>query len=63
MPGDKAMKIKGEVLEEYAISNCIKSEKIFLTKNMKNTADKTLAVKELISPSKRIMLMTSAYHV
>ena len=42
MPGEKARKIEGEVLEEYAISNCIKSEKIFLTKNVKNTAYKTL---------------------
>ena len=30
---------------------------------MENTADETVAVKELISPSKRIILVTSAYHM
>ena len=30
---------------------------------MENTADEAAAVKELISPSKRIILVTSAYHM
>ena len=30
---------------------------------MENTADETVAVKELISPSKRIILATSAFHM
>ena len=30
---------------------------------MENTADEAVAVKELISPSKRIILVTSAYHM
>ena len=30
---------------------------------MENTADMAVAVKELISPSKRIILVTSAYHM
>ena len=61
MPLDNAKKTDGEVLKEYAISNGIPSEKIFVTKDVKNTADKAVAVKELISPSKRIILVTSAY--
>ena len=63
MPWDKAKKTEGEVLKEYAISNGIQPEKIFVTKYVENTADEATAVKELISPSKRIMLVTSAYHM
>jgi uncharacterized SAM-binding protein YcdF (DUF218 family) len=51
------------VLKEYAISNGVPSEKIFVTKDVENTAEEAVAVKELISPSKRIILVTSAYHM
>ena len=63
MPWDKAKKTEGEVLKEYAISNGVPSEKIFVTKDVENTAEEAVAVKELISPSKRIILVTSAYHI
>jgi uncharacterized SAM-binding protein YcdF (DUF218 family) len=63
MPWDKARKTEGEVLKEYAISSGIPSEKIFVTKDVENTADEAVAVKELISQSKRIILVTSAYHM
>jgi uncharacterized SAM-binding protein YcdF (DUF218 family) len=63
MPWDKAKKTEGEVLKDYAISNVIPSEKIFVPKNVENTAEEAVAVKELISPSKRIILVTSAYHM
>ena len=63
MPWDKAKKTEGAVLKEYAISNGIPSEKIFVSKDVENTADEAVAVKELISPSKRIILVTSAYHM
>jgi len=63
MPWDKAKKTEGEVLREYTISNGIPSEKIFVTKDVENTADEAVAVKELISPSKNIILVTSAYHM
>ena len=63
MPWDKAKKTEGEVLKEYAISNRISSEKIFVTKEVENTADEAVAVKELIGPSKKIILVTSAYHM
>ena len=63
MPWDKAKKTEGEILKEYAISNGIPSDKIIVTKNVENTADEAVAVKELISPSKRIILVTSAYHM
>jgi uncharacterized SAM-binding protein YcdF (DUF218 family) len=51
------------MLKEYAISNGIQSEKIFVTKDVENTAEEAVAVKELISQSKRIILITSAYHM
>jgi len=63
MPWDKVKKTEGEVLKEYAISNGIPSENIFVTKDVENTADEAVAVKELISPSKRIILVTSAFHM
>ena len=63
MPWDKAKKTEGEVLKDQAISNGIPSEKIFVSKDVENTADEAVAVKELISPSKRIILVTSAYHM
>ena len=63
MPWDKAKKTEGEVLKEYAISNGIPTEMIFVTKDVENTAGEAVAVKELISPNKRIILVTSAYHM
>lgn len=63
MPWDKAKKTEGEVLKEYAISNDIPSEKIFVTKDVENTADEAVAVNELINPSKKIILVTSAFHM
>jgi uncharacterized SAM-binding protein YcdF (DUF218 family) len=63
MPWDKVKKTEGEVLKEYAISNGIPSEKILVTKDVENTADEAVAVKEQISPSKRIILVTSAFHM
>ena len=62
-PWTKSEKTEGEVLKDYAISNGIPSEKIFVTKNVENTEDEAVAVKELISPSKRIILVTLAYHM
>jgi uncharacterized SAM-binding protein YcdF (DUF218 family) len=63
MPWDKAKKTEGEVLKEYAISNGIPSEKILVTKDVENTAEDAVAVKELIGPTKRIILVTSAFHM
>jgi len=63
MPWDKAIKTEGEVLKEYAISFGIPVEKIFVTKDVENTEDEAVAVKELLSQSKRIILITSAYHM
>jgi uncharacterized SAM-binding protein YcdF (DUF218 family) len=63
MPWDKVKKTEGDVLKDYAISNGIPIENILVTKDVENTADEAVAVKELISPNKRIILVTSAYHM
>ena len=63
MPWDKAKKTEGEELKEYAIQNGMLAKKIFVTKDVENTADEAVPVKELISPSKWIILVTSAYHM
>ena len=63
MPWDKVKKTEGDVLKEYTISNGIPSEKILVTKDVENTADESVAVKEIISPSKSIILVTSAFHM
>ena len=62
-PWDKAKKTEWAVLKEFAISNGITSDKKFVTKDVENTAEEAVAVKELISPSKRIILVTSAFHM
>jgi uncharacterized SAM-binding protein YcdF (DUF218 family) len=63
MPWNKAVNSEGAVLKEYAISSGIPSGNILVTKDVENTEDEVVAVKELISPSKRIILVTSAYHM
>jgi uncharacterized SAM-binding protein YcdF (DUF218 family) len=63
LPWDKAKKTEGDVLKEFAIANGIPSEIIFLTKDVENNADEAVAVKELLGTSKRIILVTSAYHM
>jgi uncharacterized SAM-binding protein YcdF (DUF218 family) len=62
-PWSTATKTEGEVLKVFAISSGIQPEKIFVTKNVENTAEEASAVKELISPFKRIILVTSAFHM
>lgn len=63
MPWDKVRKTEGKVLKEYAILNGIPPDRIFVTKDVENTADEAMAVKELINSNKRILLVTSAYHM
>lgn len=63
MPWDKAKKTEGEVLKEYAISSGVPLEDILVTKNVVNTAEEAVAVRELIGSSKRIILVTSSYHM
>ncbi len=63
MPWDKTKKTEGDVLKEYAISNGITSEKILVTKDVENTADEAVAVKNLIKSSDKIIVVTLAFHM
>jgi uncharacterized SAM-binding protein YcdF (DUF218 family) len=63
MPWDQTKKTEGEILKEYAITSSISSDKIFVTKEVKNTEEEAAAVKELLNKSKRIILVTSGYHM
>ena len=51
------------MIKIYAISNDIPFEKIIVTKDVENTAEEAVAVKELLSSIKRIKIVTSAYHM
>jgi uncharacterized SAM-binding protein YcdF (DUF218 family) len=63
MPWDNVQKTEGEVLKKYAIKNGIPQENILITKDVENTADEAKAVKDLISTQKKIILVTSAFHM
>ena len=63
MPWNKSKKNEGEALKDYSISNGIPEEKIIVTKDVQNTKEEAVAVKELINSSKSIILVTSAYHM
>ena len=63
MPWDNVQKTEGEVLKEYAVKNGIPQENILITKDVENTADEAKAVKEMIGSEKKIILVTSAFHM
>ena len=63
MPWDNVQKTEGEILKEYAIKNGIPQENILITKDVENTADEAKAVRELIGSEKKIILVTSAFHM
>ena len=59
------IKPEGEVLSKFASEFGIPSSQIILTKNVQNTKDEALAVKEILNNSKtrKIILVTSAFHM
>lgn len=59
------IKPEGEVLSKFASEFGIPSSQITLTKNVQNTKDEALAVKEILINSKnpKIILVTSAFHM
>jgi uncharacterized SAM-binding protein YcdF (DUF218 family) len=63
MPWDKMKNTEGDILKKYAMENNVPNEKIFLTSIVENTEDVAKAVKELLKPSKKIILVPSAYHM
>jgi len=63
MPWDKMKNTEGDILKKYAMENNVPNEKILLTNFVENTEDEAKAVKELLKSSKKIILVTSAYHM
>ena len=63
LPWDKTKKTEGEILKEYAIANGIQPDKILVTKDVENTEDEAKALKELNILDKKIILVTSAFHM
>ena len=63
MPWNNVRKTEGEVLKDYAIKTGIPQENILITKDVENTADEAKAVKKLIGSQKKIILVTSAFHM
>jgi uncharacterized SAM-binding protein YcdF (DUF218 family) len=63
MPWDRMKNTEGDILKKYAVENNIPNEKILLTSFVENTEEEAKAVKELLKPRKKIILVTSAYHM
>ena len=63
MPWNKAQCTEGAVLKDYSILFGIASEKIFVTGPVENTEEEAFAVRKILPESKKIILVTSAYHM
>lgn len=54
---------EGDVLKQYAIKFGVKMDDILVTKEVLNTSEESIAVKNLIGIKKSIILVTSAFHM
>ena len=54
---------EGDVLKQYAIKFGVKMDDILVTKEVLNTSEESIAVKNLIGNKKSIILVTSAFHM
>ena len=54
---------EGDVLKQYAIKFGVKMDDILVTKEVLNTSEECIAVKNLIGKKKSIILVTSAFHM
>lgn len=54
---------EGDVLKQYAIKFGVKMDDILVTKEVLNTSEESIAVKNLIGIKKSILLVTSAFHM
>ena len=59
------IKPEGEILSQFASEFGIPASQILLTKNVQNTKDEAMAVKQILanSNSQKIILVTSAFHM
>lgn len=61
----KETKPEGEILSQHATDWGIPASQIFITKDVQNTKDESVAVKEVLANSnlRKIILVTSAFHM
>jgi len=64
LPWDDSNQTEGEVLKDYAQTMQVPAAKILVTEPVQNTEDEARAVRKLLgSGAKRIILVTSAFHM
>ena len=63
MPYNLTKLSEGDILKKYAIEFGINAEDILVTKDALNTFEESEAVRELLGENKRIILVTSAFHM
>lgn len=63
MPWDTTKLTEGDILKQFAVGQGIHDSAILLTSNVENTADEAKAVFSLIGSNKKIILVTSAFHM
>lgn len=62
-PYDKTKISEGDILKQYAINFGVDKDDILVTKEVLNTFDESIEVKNLIGNEKIILLVTSAFHM
>lgn len=63
MPWDTTSLTEGEILKQYALAQGVSDSAILLSSDVQNTADEAKAIGDLIGKDKKIILVTSAYHM
>lgn len=63
MPWDTTKLTEGDILKRFAEQQGIPDSAILLTGNVENTSEEAKSVKTLIGRNKKIILVTSAYHM
>src|SRR5262245_16130901 len=63
MPWTTSQPPEGEVLKEYAIQLGIPTDRIINTSNVENTEDEAREVRKYLGNAKKVILVTSAYHM
>jgi len=63
MPWHTVQKTEGALLKQFALEQGVPEEAIKLTQRVTNTAEEAVAVKALLGANKKIILVTSAFHM
>ena len=62
-PFNRTKLSEGEILKKYAIKYGVSAEDIFVTGEVLNTFEESVAVLDLLGEKKNIILVTSAFHM